>query len=98
MAAFEGAGGVGIAAEADAVAEGPDADDFVELIASGGEAGGGGVGIVEERDRARLMPRACSVASTFCEMRAPLSWARLGESSTMPARTMPGKAMPMASR
>ena len=48
MSAFEGAGRIGIAAEADAVAERPDADDFVELVAGGGEAGGGGVGIVEE--------------------------------------------------
>ena len=48
VAAFEGAGRVRIAAEADAVAEGPYADDLVELIAGGGEAGGGGVGVVEE--------------------------------------------------
>ena len=50
MAAFEGAIGVRVAAEADAVAERPDAHDFVELIARGGEAGGGGVCVVEERD------------------------------------------------
>src|ERR1700761_6478154 len=50
MAALPGAVGVGIAPEANAIADGPDADEPVELTARGGEAGCGCVGVVEDAD------------------------------------------------
>ena len=41
----------GVAAVADADAEGPDADHGVEFAVGGGEAGGEAVGVVDDGDR-----------------------------------------------
>jgi hypothetical protein len=50
MAALPDAVGVGPAAVADAIAEGPDADQPVEMAARGGQACGYGVCVVQYMD------------------------------------------------
>ena len=96
VAALPDAFDIGPAAVADAVADGPDAGELVELAAGGGDAGGDGVGVVGDVDGRRDTSAARTRVSSSAR-RMPLIWVRLGESSTTPWRMTPGTATPMAS-
>jgi hypothetical protein len=50
VAAFPGAFGVGITAKANAVSDGPDADEAVELAPGCSQSRRGGIGVVEDTD------------------------------------------------
>ena len=70
VAAFPNAFGPRITAEADAVAEGPHANEFMEFVARGRYARGHGVGVVENANRHRRVTRKGSGRQRRLEMEA----------------------------